>query len=576
MPEREPLARFIWPRGYWPTTALAMGMPDCVVAGQNLWNRGQGLFTTSKGFGGSVLSSGGVNPLLNVAGTFGGLTGGGSITQAFGAGVYFFAGAGNAIVGGTLLGPVQGGTVTIWLGTAPTVAAGLHIPGSAVIADSGAGGHNNGAYSIAITAIRHATGGESSIGPPSNVISVTNHGIKVVSPIPSIDSAADRVGIYATKRGFGSIGPYFHLYDELKVNFVNGYVIQVPGDATPGWIDAQLGDLAPFDFSLPPPCTFCFAINSVIVAAGCYGGAGMSPSYPNRPEAYPARFVVFTPSGAPITAVKGSGVEGGVLVCTSRSIDVVTAGQSTTSPLNIRPKWPNTGVPSANQICVIGDEIYAWIGRPVKDSSAAGSYLSGVATDPGEQASRFAAPVFKFFDANGYSANQNIVVCYDGPRDCVWFINGSVGISYNRWNGEWNLPMTMPANIVTAVMDVSAANRALISDASGNLYTPETGSGTSWTLVTQMQGDSFGKTIIGARAMIGAGASCRMDIYRDLDIVTPAVGGANLVAAANHGTFHHLDLQNVKTFGVGLSGTDSGGRELYGVEVGYNKHPVRQ
>ncbi len=81
MPERSS-SRFGWPKGYWPTTAKVMGMDGCLLGGMNLWNRGNGLLVSSKGFGASVGSAGAVNPLLNIADKWGGLTGGGSITQA--------------------------------------------------------------------------------------------------------------------------------------------------------------------------------------------------------------------------------------------------------------------------------------------------------------------------------------------------------------------------------------------------------------------------------------------------------------------------------------------------------------
>lgn len=560
MSERLP-ARFRFNNGYVPTTALVFGIPDCIIAGTNLWNQGRGLLKTAKGFGASVANSGGVNPLLNVAATYGGLTGGGSIVQAFGAGIYFFAGSGSARVGGVSLGSVLGGTVTIFTGSS-TVQAGLLPPGAAVIADLGSAGHNNGSYSIALTAIRSLTGAESSIGPPSNVLSVKNHGIKITS-LPAFPSGANKMGIYVTKRGFGSIGPYFHLYDVAIPG--TPYTIQVPNDITAGWIDAQLGDLAPLDFGLPPPCTFCFAINSVIVAAGCYGGAGLSPSYPNKPEAYPVSFVLFVPGGGTITMIKGSGFEGAVMVGTASSLNLVTASQSTISPLNIRPIWPTTGVASANQITSAGGELFAWIGRPIRGSISSES-------DPGAEASTFAAPVMKFFEANAYGGNT--VVVYDGPRDCVWFINGTVGISFNRWNGQWNTPMTMPASIVTGVSDTANNNRALLSDSAGNLYTPETGSGTSWTLVCQFQGGtfaSFPKTLIGAKAL--ANVACTMDAYKNLN--SASIVQSDAQAANQGGPFVRYNLQDVDSFSMGLHGSDAGGKELYGIELLEIEHPVR-
>lgn len=572
MPERQKF-NFTWENGYFPSTAQVTGVPNCLLGGRNLWARGKGLMAIAKGFGSAVAQSGGsVNPLLNTANTYAGLTGGGSITQAFGVGIYFFAGAGQAFVGGISVGSVLGGTVTIRVGSS-TVQAGLAPPGTPAIADSGAAGHNNGLYSVGVTARRILTGGESSVSPPSSPISVSNHGIKITA-LPGMPSGADSVGIYVTKQNFGDIGPLFHFYDE-SLSVVNagiaggGYVIKLPTDLTPGWIDLQLGDLAPLDFSIPPTCTHVFSTNAVVVAAGCYGGAGLSPSFPNKPEAYPVRFVAFIPGGGTITAVKGSGLEGRVLVGTASSLNLVSASQSTISPLNIDPIWPTTGVNSANQIAAITGEIYAWIGRPIRDSLNASS-------DPGDEASSFAAPVFKFFQVNGYAGSTNVVVCYDPDNDAVWYVNGSVGIAYVRWLGQWTTPMDMPATITTAVTD-NVNRRALFSDAVGNLYQPETGLGTNWSLVTQMQGGCFIKSLIGGRGMVDRTLpSSIQDIYTDLNIATPDAAGTGFTLTAGHGTWQDLGwLQDVESVAIGMRGFASGGQELYGYEMLYNEHPVR-
>lgn len=574
MPEREPLS-FSFENGYFPSTSIIKGVQRCLIAGQNLWLRGKGLFTTSKGFGGAVASSGGVNPLLNVASTYGGLTGGGSIVQAFASGVYFFAGSGTAYVGGVSVGSVMGGTITIYTGSS-TVQAGITSPGAPTIADTGSSGRNNGAYSILVTAIRSTTGGESSGSFPSNTISVSNHGI-MITALTGFPSGADKVGIYVTKRGFGDIGPYFHLYDVLKTTVDagiagGGYVIQIPGSSTAGWLDSQVGDLSPTDFNVPPTCTFCFAINSVIVAAGCYGGAGLASSYPNKPESYPTRFTLFIPGGGTVTMVKGSGIEGAVLVGTASSLNLVTSSQSTISPLNIEPIWPNTGVASANQICIVGSEIYAWVGTrgPVRDSL-------GSRGDPGSESTSFAAGVMKAFAANGFTSS-NVTVVYDPANDTVWYLKGAVAIGYNRHEGQWHLPHILPANIVTAVTDV-IGNRALLSDAAGNLYAFETGTGTSWSLVTQFQGGAsedfalYPMTIIALRGLVSG--SVRGDLYTDMNVTTPNSQASNLVMAANHGVSHHLNVQNVKSAALGLSGTDAGGIDLYGADGLKIVHTVR-
>lgn len=567
MPEREMMA-FSFENAYHPSTSLIKGVPNCLIGGQNLWLRGKGLLVSSKGLGGAVASSGGVNPLLNVAGTYGGLTGGGSIVQAFAAGVYFFAGSGTAFVGGVSVGSVLGGTITIFTGSS-TVQAGILSPGAPTIASTGVAGRNNGSYSIAVTAIRSITGGESTISPPSNTISVVNQGIRITA-LPGLPAGADRIGIYVTKRGLGDIGPYLHFYDVAIPSLP--YTIQLPGSSTAGWIDAQLGDLAPTDFNVPPACTFVFSINAVMVAAGCYGGAGLSPSYPNKPEAYPTRFVLFVPGGGTITMVKGSGIEGAVLVGTASSLNLVSASQSTISPLNVEPIWPTTGIISANQICTVGSEIFAWIGTrgPIRDS------LTSRYSDPGQEATSFAAPVMKAFSANGYTAS-NVIVVYDGNSDTVWYVKGNIAIGYCRYLGAWHTPHTLPASMATAVTDV-VNNRALLSDSAGNLYAFETGSGSSWSLITQFQGAHgqfafFPMTVIGLRGL--SNASCTSQLYSNMNVATPNSQAIGLATAPNHGDPHALNVQSVNSIALGMLGSDAGGVELYGADALMIPHPVR-
>src|ERR1700754_708651 len=89
-----------------------------VIDGNDVYYRGMGRWEISKGFSVSIGSSGGsVNPLLNVSNTHAGLTGGGSIAQAFAANVYLFAGSGTAYVGGVSKG-AAGSSVTNYTGTA--------------------------------------------------------------------------------------------------------------------------------------------------------------------------------------------------------------------------------------------------------------------------------------------------------------------------------------------------------------------------------------------------------------------------------------------------------------------------
>src|SRR5579871_3188448 len=117
-------------KGYWPNTALVTGLPDVLLDGRNIWNRGFGRWVTAKGFGASGLTSH-ANPLMQVFNTYGGLSGGGSIAQAFGANIYFYAGVGAASVGSLGIGNA-GSSITIWNGSA-AFPAGILPPGAPTI-----------------------------------------------------------------------------------------------------------------------------------------------------------------------------------------------------------------------------------------------------------------------------------------------------------------------------------------------------------------------------------------------------------------------------------------------------------
>lgn len=567
MPERTP-TKATFEKGYWPTQMSFI--PGTLIDALNLYVRSGGRLETSKGFGANG-SSGGVGVLQALAGTHGGLSTNGSITQAFGAGVYFFAGSGTAFVGGVSKG-AAGSSVTIYTGSTTVNAGFASVPTAPTIGDSGGPGHNNGAYSIALTAIRSSTGAESSMGAPSNVISVANHGINIINPSPlpifTLPAGADKIGIYGTRRGFGSSGPYFHLYDVAWPQSLP-YPIQIPGDTTAGWFDGQLGDLAPLDYNPPPPCTFVLAMNTVIVAVGCYGGAGLSPSYPNKPEAYPPQFVVFIPGGGTVTACKSTGIEGAVLVATTSSMNLVNASGSPTGPIQIRQIWPTTGVLSGDQFCVAEDEIYAFLGGRGAVRSSIGAY-SG--QDLGDDASSFAEPVTKAFNDNGFTAG-NTTVAYDPKNDAVWYMAGTVGVSYCRNTGKWNSVHTLPVTITTAT---TVANDMLASDSAGNLYTPEKGAGTTWYGVPAFQGGStvnYPKTLV--RLAASASESIRLDVLNNPDNLSSiATGGSNITAGGPFSRFKHLNIPNLSAYSIKFSGTDSGGQTIRLIEAQHVEHPV--
>jgi hypothetical protein len=532
-------------------------VPTCIYSGQDVWYRGNNHVESAKSFGTNG-NSGGVAVLTNVAATHGGVSTNGNVVQAFAASVYFAAGSGTVYVGGSSLGAISGSSINIYVGSMST--AGLTSPGAPTIADLGSAGHNNGSYSIALTAIRSTTGGESTIGAPSNVVSVKNHGIKITA-LGALDAKADKIGIYVTRRGFGSIGPYFHLYDVTTPSLP--YTIQVPGDGTAGWIDAQLGDLAPLNYSVPPACTFVGVINSVIVAVGAYGGAGLSPSYPNKPEAYPATFTVFIPGGGTVTACKSSGIEGAFLVGTSSSMNLVTATASTISPLQIRQIWPTSGVASGNQYCTYKDTIYAYLG-------VRGAVRSSLYADLNETSGHFAVNVQKAFADNGFTVS-NTVVGYDPVNAAIWYMSGTKGFPFMLDTEEWSPLQTLPATVTSCA---TVGGVMLMQGAGGALYTPETGSGSTWNFVPGFV-DFDGMFATGVRLGGQVSGSVRLDILdRPNDLTHVATGGSNIALTSTQTALTHLNAPQLRAMSVKCSGSDAGGVQVRRIYSQVVKHEV--
>lgn len=558
MPRRQ-TDRIIPTRGYVATQNAFID--GAILDGINMMFRGGGLWESAKGFGSSGSAGGAIAVLLNVASTHGGMTGNGSIVQAFASGVYVFAGSGQGFVGGASIG-TAGSSVTI-NANGNVVNAGLARPGAPTIDVGTAAGHNNGAGSIAVTAIRSSTGGESTISPPSNTVSPTSKAVRITA-LSGMPAGADRVGIYGSKTGLPG-GAWQRLYDAtLPLTFP--YTIQIPGDPIPGWLNGQLGDLAPLDYDPPPACAFVLVINSVVVAVGCYGGAGLSPSYPNKPEAYPARWTVFIPNGGSVTACKSTGIEGSVLVATNSSMNLVRSSGTTENPIQIIQIWPTTGVQSGNQFCVAEEMIYAFLG-------GRGAVRSSLGSDLGEDSSVFSLDVQEAFAENGFTAS-NVVVAYDPKNDAVWYMSGSIGFPYMRATGAWSTKQTLPVSIRSAV---TVNGQMLISDSSGNFFTPEIGSGTNAHLVTWFQsGGIFNlpKSIVSIGAM-GSG-NWSLDVLDNPDNLSSVVsGGSGIAVAPPFSGMEQINLIDTYGFAVKASCTLGNAQKFRGVEFQYVPHGVR-
>jgi len=395
---------------------------------------------------------------MNVGSGYGGLTGGGTIIRFFNA--EFFAGSGNAYIDGGLIGSTANQLMVRIGGVVHPV--GLSAPGAPVIAASATAGKNNGSYSILLTAIRTATGAESSRGAVSNAVSVKNKKIQINS-LPAAPVGADMFGVYVSLRGFSTTGPWYHLVD-------------IPvGQALPfalDWFDGEVGRKAPLDYDPPPPCTHCFSIDNVVVAAGCYGGYGLSPSVPGKPEAFPPDTVVFLSPGEAITNCQGSGFDGRVFIACANSFhECVRTGESV-APIMARPIWPSTGFVGHSSWCVVEDTVYGMSGS------------RGAVRTRGDEVpdSTYAQDVQTFFSDNGFTS-QTAVVGFDPHTDAVIHAAGTLAVPFNRSQGNWSTPITLPSAVVTRV---TVNGHLLLADGAGNLYQFENGAGGQYYVVPAM------------------------------------------------------------------------------------------
>lgn len=544
MPDRVPHIFKFDKGGYTPTQPRAGGLNDTIYDGQNVWVWGNGLLESAKGLASSS-SDGGANPLMNVGSTYGGVTGGGTVVRAFG--VEWAAGTGTALEGTTALGTVSSNLrLSTSFAASSLVNAGIAQPSAPTLADSGVVGKNDGSYSVALTAIRSATGAESTRSLPSLPITVSGH--KITVNFPAVPSGADKWGIYVTFRGFGTTGPWFHHSD---VN-TGGGSVQID------WYNGELGDEAPIDHDVPPTCTHCFAVNSVMVAAGTFGQSGLSPSIPGSPEAFPPDFTVFLPGGGAITSCKATGFEGTVLVATARSLTaVIGTNNADVSPIMVRQIWPTTGFLTGNAWCTVEGEIYGFSGQrgPVRTRG------------DGPPDSTFALDVIKKFADAGFTGS-NTVVGYDPTTDSIVFASGTIALCYSRTNGWWHCPMTLPGSAVTSV---TVGGQLFIDCGSNTLNSFEGGSGTSWFVIpafTDFGQPEFNHTLVRFRCT--SNASMTADLLADNDTSTSL---QTIAVTAPFSTWIHLNLRNKKNASIKVSGSGSA-QSIYELQLQAIPHMV--
>jgi hypothetical protein len=571
--------QFNWATGFDPTQTKAGGISNSVWNGQNAWIWGAGLIQSAKAFAGTQNSEG-VNPIMNVGDTYGGVTTGGTVTDTFGSTWFAGVSGGTAYKGTTSLGPVFSSLGFVRLGTGTAV--GLNQPAAPTLADSGGAGLLSGSYSIAITRVDTVSGQESTRSLPSLPITLANHKVTITFPAPltmASTGVQDAWGIYASFANFGATGPWFFLMD-VNASTVGWSGPFNGGTVTLDWTNGQLTSLeAPIDYDPPPPCDHLLVVNNVMVAAGCYapggglsgsppaGGAGLSPSVPGVPGAYPPDSVVFIPGGGAITGCKATGFSGSAMVSTAQSLNAVVVTNSDITPITVRQVWPTTGFATANAWCTIEDEVYGFSGQ-----------RGAVRTQgDGPPDTSFANAVHKFFADNLFTASNTVVV-YDPQTDSVFFCSGNIALPFARSRGWWHTPMVLPNS--GAITACTIAGHALIDCGSNFLVQSENGGDQNW-FVTFAYDDGgqaeFNKTFIRARAAtsdtISLTALTNLNDSPTIQTTDPTKPGFQWPISPNHSAWKHLNIRNSVSFTISASGTKAG-QSLYEVVTQVVPHPV--
>jgi hypothetical protein len=547
IPHRE---TFQFAGGFFPSAGDFPGPAGIVRDGSGAWFRGPDNWRSDKGYtsSGSPTIAAAATPIMVSNGVPSGVTGGGTVTRH--ALVPWAAGSGTAVEGATTLGSVSGQLMIYVGGT--LVAAGLSAPASVtapVIADSGVTGTKlSGSYSIALVAYRSTTGAVSNRSLPSNVVSVKNKLIRVT--FPAVPTGATHWIIYGSRRGFGSVGPWFRITSlALTALPVGTYSVGTTFDVE--WFDGELGELAPINYDPPPSSgvSHCVGMGGSMCALGPNGR--ISPSIVAKPEAYPVDFVTFIGSREAITSVTGRSTDGIAYVATANSLNVLITSGSDLTPVIPRGIWENTGFASGSAFTLVGRDIYGMAGSgPVRTHGDA---------DPDQS---FAAPVLQYMLDNGWTSANTIVV-HAPDNHCVYFAKGTICLAYmlaGEEAGYWSTPITIPS----ATAGVTVGGVGYIASGA-TLYSLDKSGGTaagSWFLQGPYQG--AGEYLDNDKTLIYFKAASANNVTADLfDYATGASLGTPfpLSITAPHGTgWTPLNFVNVRGYALKVSGTGTNQR----------------
>lgn len=524
---------FAWDRGYCPNQTPIEAIANSIYRGSNVLFRGARLAESFKGMGSGAGANTGQATMMNVANLPAGLATGDVVLLRT---PTWFIGSGTVRIGGVSIGTANS-TLQLNLGgtSAGTVySAGLSAPAAPTIAAAGlTGKKNQGSYSVRVTLVRSTTRAESNASPVSNVVSVRRDAITVTAPTPS--NGADRWAIYASRRGFGSTGPWYFLgeYSSFTTQTVE-------------WYDGDLTDtLSPIDFDPASsyPGTHCFALGNVMVIAG-YEVAGLVPSIPGHYEAFPPDSVSFLNPHEPIVGVRGRATDGWQYIACANSLHAAILTPSGEFPIVPRAIWTDVGFQNPDAFCLVESELWGF-------SGARGAVRT---RQQGEPDTTFAYDVQSDFSSFDPAAT---VVGYDPANDLVVYASGTTALAFNRATSQWSTPLDLPASVDAAV--TIAGNLKL--SIGGQLYTFNSGSGTTWSLTPAFKNagaPGFNKTI--TRVLLSTNCDATAYMLANLD----GTNGASMSVASptgtygGHGAWNKLNFKNAKTYSVRATGTGAG------------------
>jgi hypothetical protein len=295
------------------------------------------------------------------------------------------------------------------------------------------GGKIDGGTAIRATRINSITGGESDASDPTAPVTIVDGKLVISFDGISLDSnGQDKWGLYATKIGFQTKGPFYGLakYPEVadsSLAVLYGINRAVEVDFTDAELDYERE--APIDNDPPPALTHVAALENIVLGFGAFGGTGIVSSKPGFPEAFPIDNYSFW-SEAPV-AVYPRPTQGFILVaCRGSLFAVIYTGA--TPPYAIQSIWPETGIASYHNLCFAENTVYAFTERR-------GICRSQGAGEPDYS---FASDVAEYTSAWTPSA---VVVGYDVPTQQVVFCHGAEMLPYNKQTGKWGTPLKLSA-----------------------------------------------------------------------------------------------------------------------------------